>query len=79
MLDWLLWPSDLLLSAGGMIASLFISKDAPSFVAVQMVVATMVLAAIVCAIVCAIAYAPSLLRYLRSIWRTPATKHPSKL
>jgi hypothetical protein len=47
MLDWLSWPADLLLNAGGVVASWFVSKDAPSFVVVQMMVATLVLAAIV--------------------------------
>ena len=65
MLDWLLWPADLLLSAGAMIASLFASEDTARFVLIEMMAATLVLAAIVCAI----AYAPSLLRFLRSLRR----------
>jgi hypothetical protein len=57
MADWLLWPADLLLQAGGIVAGWFISKDAPSFIAVQMMVATLVLAAIIC-----------LLAFLQTLW-----------
>ena len=51
MLDWLSWPADLLLNAGGVVASWFVSKDAPSFVVIQMTIATLVLAAVVSAFV----------------------------
>ena len=51
MLDWLSWPADLLLNAGGVVASWFVSKDAPSFVVIQMMIATLVLAAVVSAFV----------------------------
>jgi len=46
----------------------FISKDAPSFIAVQMMVATLVLAAIVC-----------LLAFLQTLWsrRKQGVKRPS--
>jgi hypothetical protein len=65
MLDWLSWPADLLLNAGGAVASLFVSKEAASFVVIQMMVATLVLAAVVSAIV----YWQSLVEYWRSRWR----------
>ena len=64
MLDWLSWPADLLLNAGGFVASWFVSKEAPSFVVVQMMVATLVLAAVVSALV----YWQSLAEYWRSRW-----------
>ena len=51
MLDWLTWPADLLLNAAAVVASWFVSKDATSFVVIQMMVATLVLAAFVSAIV----------------------------
>jgi|HubBroStandDraft_6_1064221.scaffolds.fasta_scaffold705622_2 hypothetical protein len=70
MLDWLTWPADLLLGAGGAVASLFVSPDEPSFVLIQMMVATLVLAAIVCLIV----WSQSLVDYFRSLWKTPQTK-----
>jgi len=57
MVDWLTWPADLLLSAGGIVAGWFISKDAPSFIVVQMMVATLVLAAIV-----------FLIAFLQALW-----------
>jgi hypothetical protein len=47
MLDWLLWPADALLSAGGYVASWFTSKDTPGFLLLQMMMATLVLAAVV--------------------------------
>ena len=50
MLDWLSWPADLLLNAGAVVASWFISKDATNFILVQMMVATLVLAASVAAL-----------------------------
>ena len=62
MLDWLSWPADLLLNAGGFVASWFVSKDAPSFVVIQMMVATLVLAALVSMFV----YWQSLVEYWRS-------------
>ncbi len=65
MLDWLSWPADLLLNAGAVIASWFVSKDAPSFVVVQAMVATLVLAAVVSAFV----YWQSLVEYWQSLWR----------
>jgi hypothetical protein len=51
MLDWLLWPAELLLAVGAAVASLFTSKDTVNFVLIQMMVATLVLAAIVSLIV----------------------------
>ena len=51
MLDWLLWPAELLLAAGAAVASLFTNKDTINFVLIQMMVATLVLAAIVSLIV----------------------------
>jgi hypothetical protein len=47
MVDWLTWPADLVLSAGAIVAGWFVSKDAPSFLAVQMGFALLVLAAVV--------------------------------
>ncbi len=73
MLDWLSWLADLLLSAGAVVASWFVGKDAPSFVVIQMMVATLVLAAVVSLIV----YWQSLVEYWRSRWKTPQTKRPS--
>jgi hypothetical protein len=65
MLDWLTWPADLLLYAGAVVANCFVSKDATSFVIIQMMVATLVLGAVVSAIV----FWQSLFEYWRSIWR----------
>ena len=65
MLDWLTWPADALLYAGGAVAGLFVSKDATSFVVIQMMVATLVLAALVSAIVCW----QSLAEFWRARWR----------
>jgi hypothetical protein len=65
MLDWLSWPAELLLNAGGVVASWFVSKDAPSFVVLQMMVATLVLAAVVSAFV----YWQSLVEFWQSRWR----------
>jgi hypothetical protein len=65
MLDWLLWPADALLSAGGYVASWFASKDTPGFVLMQMMMATFALAASVALIV----YGQSLVDYWRSHWR----------
>ena len=65
MLDWLSWPADLLLNAGGIVASWFVSKDASSFVVIQAMVATLVLAAVVSVFV----YWESLIEYFQSRWR----------
>jgi hypothetical protein len=65
MLDWLSWAADMLLSAGGVIASWFISKDAASFITIQMMAATLVLAAVVSLMV----YWRSLVEYWRSLWK----------
>ena len=65
MLDWLTWPADVLLAVGSVVASLFVSKDAPSFVVIQMMVATLVLAAFVALIV----YWQALADYWRSRWK----------
>ena len=62
MVDWLTWPAELLLSAGGIVASWFVSKDTPSFVALQMGFAVLVLAALVSLL----AYLPALIGYWRS-------------
>ena len=64
ILDWLTWPADLLLRAGGFVASWFFSEDATSFAAVQMMFATLVLAAFVSLIV----FWQSLLEYWRALW-----------
>jgi len=65
MLDWLSWPADLLLNAGAVVASWFVSKDATNFALVQMMVATLVLASVVSAFV----YWQSLVEYWKSRWR----------
>ena len=44
--DWLTRPADWLLSAGGVVGSLFFNKDATSFTVVQMMFATLMLAAL---------------------------------
>ena len=62
MVDWLTWPAELVLSAGGIVASWFVSKDTPSFVALQMGFAVLVLAALVSLL----AYLPPLIGYWRS-------------
>ena len=62
MVDWLTWPAELVLSAGGIVASWFVSKDSLSFVALQMGFALMVLAAVVSLF----AYLPALVGYWRS-------------
>jgi len=62
MVDWLTWPAELLLSAGGVVASWFVSKDAPSFPAIQMGFGLLVLATVVSAF----AFLPTLVGY----WRT---------
>ena len=62
MVDWLTWPAELVLGAGGIVASWFVSKDSLSFVALQMGFALVVLAAVVSLF----AYLPALFGYLRS-------------
>ena len=47
MVDWLTWPAELLLRAGGIIASWFASKGTTSFVALQIGFATLVLPAVI--------------------------------
>jgi hypothetical protein len=63
MLDWLTWPADLILRAGGYVASWFFSQDAISFTVVQMMFATLVLAAFVALIV----FWQTLLEHWRSL------------
>ena len=36
MIDWLTWLAELVLSAGGIVASWFVSRDSMSFIALQM-------------------------------------------
>jgi membrane protein YdbS with pleckstrin-like domain len=62
MVDWLTWPAELVLSAGGIVASWFVSKDSLSFVALQMGFALLVLAAVVSLF----AYSPALIGHWRS-------------
>ena len=62
MVDWLTWPAELLLRAGGFVASWFASKGTTSFVALQIGFATLVLPAVISLIV----YLPSVVGYLRS-------------
>jgi hypothetical protein len=69
MLDWITWPANLLLRAGGAVASLFVSQDVPSFGIIQMMVATLVLAAVITLIV----YWQSLVDYWRSLWKSPSS------
>ena len=66
MLDWLARPADWLLSAGGIVAGWFFSKDATSFTVVQMMFATLMLAAFLSLIV----FWQTLVEYLRSYWKT---------
>ena len=66
MLDWLTWPANLLLNAGAAVASLFVSQSAPSFIVIQMMVATLLLATVVSLIVCS----QSLADYFRSHWKS---------
>ena len=47
MVDWLTWPAELLLSAGGIIASWFADKNTPSLLSLQVGFAMLVLTAIV--------------------------------
>jgi hypothetical protein len=70
MLDW---AADLLLSAGGAVAGWFVSRDASSFLTIQMMVATLVLAAVLSLIV----YWRTVVDYCRSLWKGPQTKRPS--
>jgi hypothetical protein len=65
MLDWLTWPADLILRAGGYVASWFFSRDAISFTVVQMMFATLVLAAFVALIV----FWQTLVENWRSLWK----------
>jgi membrane protein YdbS with pleckstrin-like domain len=67
LLDWLTWPAALLLRVGAVVASWFVSEDAPGFPVMQMMVATLVLAALVSLIV----YLQSLTGFLRSLWKAP--------
>ena len=62
MVDWLTWPAELLLSAGGIVASWFVSKDAPSFPAIQMGFGLVVLATVVSLF----AFLPTFVGYWRS-------------
>jgi hypothetical protein len=48
MLDWPTWHVDLLLSAGGIVASWFVGKYTPGFLALQVGFAMFMLAVIVC-------------------------------
>ena len=73
MLDWLTWPADELLSAGGWVASWFYDKGTANFLLVQMMFATLVLAAIVTLMIC---WQP-IVEYLRSRLKLPRTKAPS--
>jgi hypothetical protein len=66
MLDWLTWPADALLYAGGIVASWIVSKDAPEFIVIQMMIATLVLAAVVATVV----YWQSLIEFLKSAWKS---------
>jgi hypothetical protein len=47
MADWLTWPAELLMSAGGIVASWFANKNTPGFLALQTGFSMLVLAAIV--------------------------------
>ena len=47
MVDWLTWPAELVLSAAGIVATWFVSRDSMSFIALQMGFALIVLAGIV--------------------------------
>jgi hypothetical protein len=62
MVDWLTWPAELVLKAGGIVASWFVSKHSLGFVALQMGFALLVLTAIVSLF----AYLPVLGGYWRS-------------
>ena len=73
MPEWLSWPADLLLGAGALVGGLFVDRNEPSFIVIQMMIATLLLAAIVALIV----YWPSLAEYGRSLWKAGGTKRPS--
>jgi NADH:ubiquinone oxidoreductase subunit 6 (subunit J) len=73
MMDWLTWPADLLLSAGRVVAGLFMSEDAPNFVVVQMMVATLLLGAVVSLLV----FWQSVTDFLRRRWRALGMRRPS--
>jgi hypothetical protein len=47
MVDWLTWPADLLLSAGGIVASWFAGKNTPTFLSLQIGFTMLALAAVV--------------------------------
>ena len=47
MLDWLTWPADLLLSAGGFFARWFARKGSNSFILLQMAFAILIVTALV--------------------------------
>ena len=68
--DWLSWPADLLLKAGGWLASWFFDKDAESFIVEQMMFATLVLGAVVALIV----YWQTVVQYWESLWKS---RHPT--
>ena len=74
MLDWLTWPADLLLNAGGAVAGLFFGTDEPNFVVVQMMVATLILAAIVSLMV----FWRGLVEFCRARWKSLRTRRPSQ-
>jgi hypothetical protein len=69
LLDWLTWPANVLLWAGAVVASWFVSEDAPSFIVIQMMVSTLVLAAVVSLIV--------YLQWLTDLWRSRWKAPPS--
>ena len=60
--DWFTWPAELLLNAGGIVASWFVGKESISFVALQMGFALLVLAGVVSLF----AYFTALVGYWRS-------------
>ena len=66
MVDWLTWPAELLLSAGGIIAGWFADKNTPSFLALQIGFALLVLAAIV--------FLFAFLATLVGNWRSPPNR-----
>jgi hypothetical protein len=66
MLDWLSWPADALLYIGGIVASWIVSSDAPDFIVVQMMIATLVLAAVVATVV----YWQTFVEFWKSAWKS---------
>ena len=66
MLDWLTWPADALLFAGGIVASWIVSKDAPEFIVIQMMIATLVLAAVVATVM----YWQLFVEFWKSAWKS---------